>query len=225
MSRQVLAGVVAVMALALTGCGAAASPGAAATVGDQTVSASHVNELTDGYCSAFREQFKAQGTVLPLRLLRSYVVGTLTIQAAAEQLAEENGIAEPEGYVQAVKDLEMQAAALPEAHRGDVIEVESAGAYATAVETDLGGQLLLNEGTAGADDAAKESRGREALSVWLAEHPAEVDPRYGIQITNGTFTDDETGTSYPLSPNAVAAAKQQPDQTYAATLPSSQRCG
>ena len=35
----------------------------------------------------------------------------------------------------------------------------------------------------------------------------------------------DTSTSYALSANAVAAAKAEPDQELAATLPSSQRCG
>jgi hypothetical protein len=61
--------------------------------------------------------------------------------------------------------------------------------------------------------------------VWRGEHTSSVNPRYGVRLADGTFTDADTDTSFPLSPNAVANAKAQPDQAVAATLPSSQRCG
>ena len=222
--RVFAAAVAAVAALSLSGCGAS-QPGAAAKVGDQTVTASDVNRLTDGYCAAFEPQFKADGTVLPMQVVRGYVAGTMTVNAAAQQLAASYGITEPEGYVEATKNLETQAAGLPAAHRDEVLEVENAGAYTNAVETQVGGLLLADEGKTDADDATKASRGREAMQEWLGENHADVNPRYGIGIANGTFTDVDNDTSYPLSANAVAAGKSQPDQAYAATLPSNQRCG
>src|SRR6478672_11653656 len=72
--RVFAAAVAAVAALSLSGCGAS-QPGAAAKVGDQTVTASDVNRLTDGYCAAFEPQFTADGTVLPLQVVRGYVAG------------------------------------------------------------------------------------------------------------------------------------------------------
>ena len=65
-----------------------------------------------------------------------------------------------------------------------------------------------------------------------SEHPADVNPRYGIAVTDtelGPPNFVDTGTSFPLSANAVNAEKassdEGPDPTYTATLPSSQRCG
>jgi hypothetical protein len=216
--------VAAVAALSLSGCGSA-SPGVASTVGDTTVTTSDVDRLTSGYCAAFEDQFKAAGQIFPLRIIRAYVAGQMTMQAATEQFAADNGVALPASYTDEVKQLEEQLSGLPEANRDSVLEVEKAAAYVRAIETEVGGQLLADEGQTDADDEAKLSRGKEALDVWLADNPATVNPRYGIQITNGDFTDAETGTSYPLSANAVSANKSQPDQAYAATLPSSQRCG
>jgi hypothetical protein len=224
-AKQAVAAVVAgVAALTLSGCGAA-SPGVAAKVGDETISVADVDRLTTGYCEAFEDQFKASGEVYPLRYVRGYVVGQLTLQAAAEQFAADNGVTLGADYTQEIKDLEAQAAAFPAAARDDLVAVETASRYVTAVETAVGTQLLQQEGDTSADDATVSSRGRDAFIVWLGEHPADVNPRYGIQVADGAFTDVETGTSYALSPNAVAAAKAQPDQAYAGTLPSSQRCG
>jgi len=222
--QAVAALVAAAAALTLSGCGQA-SPGVASKVGDQTVSTSDVNRLTSGYCAAFADQFKAQGQIYPLRYVRAYVAGQMTLKAAAEQLAADNGVTEPAGYTDSVKQLEQQLAGLPESDRANVMAVESAGAYVQAVETEVGGKLLVAEGKVGSDDQAKLNRGKEALDVWLADHPADVNPRYGIQIADADFAEVETGTSYPLSPDAVDANKSQPDQAYAATLPSSQRCG
>ena len=112
------------------------------------------------------------------------------------------------------------------------LEVDSTGPYVEAVTLEVGDILLTAAGDTGADDAAKRARGQAALEEWMSEHPAEINPRYGISVTDAslgrpTFVD--TGTSYALSPNAVLAEKigseEGPDQAYSATLPSSQRCG
>ena len=223
-AKQAVAAVVAAMA-ALTLWGCDTSPAVAAKVGDETISVADVDRLTTGYCAAFVDQFNDSGEVYPLRYVRGYVVGQLTLQAAAEQFAADNGVTLGADYTQEIKDLEDQAAEFPAASRDDLVAVETASRYVTAVEAVAGAQLLQQEGDTSADDAAAASRGRDAFIVWLGEHPADVNPRYGIQVSDGAFVDVDTGTSYALSPNAVAAAKAQPDQAYAATLPSSQRCG
>jgi peptidyl-prolyl cis-trans isomerase SurA len=226
--RQVLAGVVAVAALTLTGCGNP-GPGVAAKVGDETVTVADVDRLTDGYCKSLEEQITAQGQVVPMRLVRTFVAGSLTLKAAAEQFAAENGITVPDGYPDRVKEVETQSQGLPAAHRDDFVEVGSARAYVTALEHQVGAQLLLNEGTPDANDDQKVSRGREELVVWLGEHGVDVNPRYGFEIKDGNIVDVANDTSYPLSENAVAAGEFNsdagPDQTYSASLPASQRCG
>jgi len=225
----VRAGVVAaVAALTLSACGAA-GPGVAAKVGDQTVTTSEVDRLTTGYCRALQDQIKAQGQVVPLRLVRTFVAGSLTLHAAAEQLAADNGITEPDGYLGEVRTNQSQAEQLPAAHRDEFVEVASAQDYVVAVERQLGAQLLLDEGTADATDDQKVSRGREELTVWLGEHTVEVNPKYDIELVDGNIKDVDNDTSYPLSDNAVAAGRfssdNGPDQAYSATLPASQRCG
>jgi peptidyl-prolyl cis-trans isomerase SurA len=229
MLRQVLAGVVAaVAALTLGGCGTA-GPGVAARVGDRTVTTSDVDRLTEGYCRALEQQIKSQGQVVPMRLVRAFVAGSLTLESAAKQLAAQNGITEPDGYLDEVKTNETQAEQLPAAHRDDYVEVASAQDYVVAVERQLGGQLLLNEGKPDADDDQKVARGREELAVWLGDHTLAVNPKYDVEIADGDVKNISNDTSYALSPNAVAAGKfssdSGPDQAYSSTLPASQRCG
>ena len=180
------------------------------------------------YCDGLEAQLKSGGAVFPMSYVRAYVVRNLTVQAAAEQLAEEYDVTLPPSYDQALRDLETNLAGFREDRVDAVMEVESVTAYVQAVETEVGGVLLAEEGTTDADDATKQARGADALQQWISEHPADVNPRYGIAVSTPsldapTFVD--TSTSYALSPNAVAAAKAEPDQELAATLPSSQRCG
>ena len=229
MFRQVLAGGCAVLAaLTLSGCGDA-GPGVAAKVGDETVTVADVDRLTDGYCKALEPQISAQGQVVPMRLVRTFVAGSLTLQAAAEQLADASGITRPDGYADQLKQVETQAEGLPAAHRDDFVEVGTARVFVTALERQIGGRLLLDEGNPSADDDQKVSRGREELVVWLGEHGVDINPRYGFEIKDGNIVDVANDTSYPLSANAVAAGKFNastgPDQTYSASLPASQRCG
>jgi len=227
-SGRNLAIVAVLAALTLSGCGEA-GPGVAAKVGDETVTVSDVDRLTDGYCKALEPQITAQGQVVPMRLVRTFVAGSLTLHAAAQQLADANGITQPDGYTDQVKQVETQAEGLPAAHRDEFVEVGEARVFVTALERQIGGQLLLNEGNPSANDDQKVNRGREELVVWLGEHGVDINPRYGFAIKDGNIVDVANDTSYPLSANAVAAGKFNastgPDQTYSASLPTSQRCG
>ena len=223
----VLAGVAALAALTLSGC-AGATPGVAADIGDQTLSTSEVDELSVAYCDGLEDQLESSGSVFPMSYVRAYVVRNLTVRAAAEQLAEQYAVDLPPSYDQALRDLRTQLVGFREDRVEQVLEVESVGAYVQAVEVEVGGALLAEAGDTGADDNAKLARGADALQQWISEHPADVNPRYGITVSGadlGAPTFVDTGTSYALSPDAVDAAKAEPDQAFAATLPSSQRCG
>ena len=231
-SGLVLAGLAAVAALTLSACGSTspgtASPGTAVDIGDQSLATSDVDDLAVAYCDGLEAQLKSSGAVFPMSYVRAYVVRNLTVRAAAEQLADEYDVTLPPSYDQALRDLEAQLAGFPEDRIDEVMEVESVTAYVQAVETEVGGVLLAEEGTTDADDATKQARGADALQQWISEHPADVNPRYGIAVSTPSLDAPnfvDTSTSYALSANAVAAAKAEPDQELAATLPSSQRCG
>jgi hypothetical protein len=231
MSRQVLAGVAAAAAFTLSGCGAA-SPGVAVRVGDETLSSTRVDELTVAYCEGITPQLESGGLVFPMSFVRGYVVRNLTVRAAAEQLAEEYAVDLPPSYEQAVSSLreDLEASFRPDRVE-QALEVDSTGPYVSAVELEVGGILLAQAGQAGGDPE-KQARGEEALQEWMSEHPAEVNPRYGISVTDANLERPkfvDTTTSYALTPNAVDAAKintdEGPDQAHTATLPRSQRCG
>ena len=164
--------------------------------------------------------------IYPMRYLRGYVVGSLTIKAAAEQLADHYDVTLGADYQQALKDLETSYAALPADSRDDGDRGRVRGAYATAVEHAVGSAILEGEDDTGADDAARVSRGHDALQLWLADHPADVNPRYGVaDHQRRLHVRRHQHVVRPDRPTPWTADKAQPDQAYAATLPSSQRCG
>ncbi len=229
MYRRALAGVVAVVAAAaLSGCGSA-KPGVAVEVGDRTLRASEVDQTSVAYCEGLTPQLEANGAVFPMSYVRAYVLRNLTVKAAAEQLAEQYSVELPPSYGQAVRELRNQiSATFPEDRVDAVVDVESVGAYVQAVETEVGGILLADAGDSGADDDAKLARGADALKQWMSEHPAQVNPRYGIKVADASLEAPsfvDTSTSFALSEDAVKGDQAEPDQAYAATLPSSQRCG
>jgi hypothetical protein len=164
--------------------------------------------------------------------VRGYVVRNLTVRAAAEQLAEQYAVDLPPSYEQAVSSLREEIEASFRQDRVEqALEVDSTGPYVSAVELEVGGILLAQAGQAGGD-AEKQARGEEALQEWMSEHPADINPRYGISVTDANLERPkfvDTTTSYALTPNAVDAAKintdEGPDQAQTATLPRSQRCG
>jgi hypothetical protein len=230
--KQAVAAVVAaVVALLLSGCGTA-GPGTAVKIGDQSLTTSDVDQLASGFCDALRPQLQSNGAVYPMSFVRAYVVRNLTVRAAAQQLADQYAVTLPASYDQAVRDLRTQLTGIPEDKLDLAVEVESVRSYVRAVELEVGRQLLAQAGTTGADDSARQLRGQDALEQWMSEHPADVNPLYGIKVT-GTGLDApdliDTGSTYALSANAVAAEKTSssagPDPAYAASLPSSQRCG
>jgi hypothetical protein len=225
---QVLAGVVALAAFTLSGCGGAI-PGVAVEVGDQSVSTSRVDELTVAYCEGLEPQLESRGSVFPMSYVRGYVVRNLAVRAAAEQLAEDYDVQLPASYAESVRSLREQlAAGFREDRIDDVVEVESVGAYVQAVQLEVGRLLLAGEGDSGAAQDAQLARGQQAMTEWLGEHPAEVNPRYGIKVVDVSLDAPafvDTSTSYALSENATKGAQAEPDQAYAAGLPASQRCG
>ncbi|MCD4536342.1 hypothetical protein LRP67_19800 [Nocardioides sp. cx-169] len=227
-SRVRLAIVAAAVTVGLTGCGVAGTsfhPGVAADIDGDTVTTGHVDELVYDYCEAVRDQLSQDGSAVPLGYLRSGVVGQLTLAAAAEQLAEEQGVEPTQEYASALAELRAQTAALTEAQRDAVLEINGSGVYVQAVELAVGRKLLSEEGQRSPDDQTAGQRGVDELNAWLEEHDVEINPEYGIEIVDGQPVDADTQLAVGVGDTARTAALQEPDQQYAKSLPASQRCG
>lgn len=211
----------------LSGCGISGTdfhPGVAAQVGDTSITVSQVDSVASEYCSAITSQLQSNNQVLPLHYLRTGVVGRLTLVAAAKQFAAEKGVTAGSQYDQKVAQLQGAVASLPAEQQDAVIQIESSGDYISGVERAVGKQVLEAAGTTGsAADAT--AAGQKAFSAWLADQSISIDPQFGLKIEEDQTVPTDTSVSYALSDTARSGAATSPDQTYAASLPASHRCG
>lgn len=230
MSRPV-SGLAAVSVLllsgALSGCGVAGTsfhPGVAAQVGDATVTTARVDSLASTYCSAVEDKLKAQSQALPNSYFRAGLAGQLALVSVAEQLADQYDVEPGAAYAQKVAQLRAATASLPKDQQDAVVEIESAPAYLAGVQQAIGERLQSSQGTTG-DAAAQTKAGQRVFDAWFTDHDVTIDPQYGVEIKDGRAVPTDTSVSYPVGSAATSGAAPQPDPSYAASLPDSQRCG
>ncbi|WP_155993161.1 hypothetical protein [Nocardioides sp. URHA0020] len=217
---RALAGL-AVAAVLLTGCGAVPdlNPGVAVRVGDDTTSTRQVAELAADYCGSAQAQL--QGQALAGHYINGRVAGSVALRSAADQLLAEHGVEADASYADAVEQVRAKLTALKPAERDALIEVEGAETYVAAAELAVGRETL---GGSPSDDDAKAAGEKEFVS-WLDDHDVRIDPRYSVAIKQGKTVLLDTGLSLPVSRTAKSSDATTPDTTYAAGLPSTQRCG
>ena len=196
-------------AVLLTGCGSVPdlNPGIAARVGDETISDSTVRDVAADYCPAVTPQL--QGQAIPRSQLNARVAGSLALRSAADQFAADQGVEAGPSYQEAVDQAEAggQFEGLSDAEKDAAIDVSGAELYVSAVVD-----------AAGDDGAA-------LFQQWLDDHDVRINPRYGVELDGGRAVPTDTSVSFAVSDNATRASGDEPDTTYAATLPETQRCG
>ncbi|GAA1760647.1 hypothetical protein GCM10009795_003870 [Nocardioides hankookensis] len=220
-----LAGLAVAAAVLLTGCGAVPdlNPGIAVVVGDDSVTTRHVADLSSDYCDAAAPQL--EGQALPRHYLNGRVAGSIALRSAADQMMAEHGVEADSSYAAAVKQAEAQLTDLTTAQRDAIVEVQGAETYVAAAETSVGKATLSKQGESSpsADDA--KAAGQKEFEAWLDDHDVRIDPRYGVAIEKGQAVLTDTSLSQPVTSTAKQADATTPDSTYAAALPTAQRCG
>jgi hypothetical protein len=216
-------------AVLLTGCGVAGAqfhPGVAAQVGDQTITTRHVDQVTDDYCKAVEKVSKDQpdqaGQATPMRYLTHEFATDLVVRAAAEQLADEEGVKPTSAHKTALTQLEPQLTKLSDQQKDSVREIIGARSYAQDVLTQIGEASLKKQGKASDSTDDQYAEGQKVLDAWMADHDVEVNPKYGIEL--GTSTQVDTDLSYALGKTAKAGLAKQPDADYTGALPGNFVC-
>ncbi|MCY7396137.1 MAG: hypothetical protein LH468_08320 [Nocardioides sp.] len=205
-------------------------PGVAARVGDQTVTSNEVDRLTVAACGAFGPQLEAQNQVVALRQIKATVVQDLTLESAVRQLGEEYGVEPGETYLSEVSSAG-GGDDLSDDEREAVVVVSSTTTLVTDVLGQIGAQLTAGgagEDVAGAPAAATPEavqRGGAELTRWLQDNDVEVDPQYGIDISDTGAVEVDTSLAFGVSDVAKAAGAEQPDPATTMALPQTQRCG
>jgi hypothetical protein len=240
LTRRHRAPVVAVLAAAgllLTGCGSSLGihPGAAASVGGQTVSMHTIDDTTKSFCTAYVKQAQqsqqgAGSGPLPMSTFRSYVASSLAQRLLGRELADQYSVQPAADYQRQVDQYQQALASSPAEERDAVVQVAAAQAYLQNVQISIG-QLLT--GDTGTDDAAIKAqlqRGEVATQDWLDDHDVSIDPVFGIAVDGGKFTTGHRDqTSYAVSALARGGVEadtggQGPPESYTSALPPSQIC-
>ncbi len=233
------AGLAAAAVLVVTsGCGVAGSgvqPGAAATVGDATVSSATVDEYAAYFCDALDDGALGDVGAVPGAELKQGVAGNLTRRLAAEQFAEELAITPDDYYQQVAAQAEASLTALPADATDALVEVQSTQAFVDSVALAAGEDALVAEGEPDPGPDAAQERGQALFAAWLADQDVEIDPALGVELDDtGAPAQVDGTTSVAASDLAVAAATSPVDDAgqpvaaysdYVASLPASQRCG
>jgi peptidyl-prolyl cis-trans isomerase SurA len=233
--RPSVVAVVVAAGLLLSGCGGSLGihPGAAATVGDQTVSMSTIDSTTTSFCRAYvkqAQQSQQGSSALPMGTFRAFVASSLAKRLLGRELADAYGVQPASGYQQQVAQYEQALAGSPAAERDAVVQVAGADAYLQNVQIAIGQQLTGNTGIANADVKAQLQRGVVATQDWLNDHEASVDPVFGVAVDGGKFTTGQHDqTSYAVSSLARGGVEadtggQGPPDSYTSALATSQIC-
>jgi hypothetical protein len=218
----------AVLSLTLTGCGVAGTdfhPGVAAQVGDETVSADHVDEVATDYCTAIEDQIRTGGNPVPMRFLKSGIAGQLALLSAAEQLAEDYGVEPGEQYRTEVSAIEAQTEDLDEDVADAYLEINSISPYLVDVLRAVGAIELERDGQTDPSVEEQQAAGAEALEAWVEREGVELDPRYGMEFQEGQPVPVDTDVSFAVGDLAKAGQLSEPDADYTSTLPGELTCG
>lgn len=225
----------------LTGCGSAA-PNVAASIGDDEISMSEVNEVTTDYCSATESAYQENGVVLPMGTVRRQVLSSLVLREIADQMAEEFDVTPGEGYAQAVAAAKAQIRTLPEDQQEAAVRIDSTGGYLQDIAIAAAEADLAADGVTGLSDEQVTEKAIDLFANWGDRSPIELNPKFGVQFDQGQFLPVEGGDlSIGVSESAEKSgiiqrfetAVDQQEQLdlaqqltgYARTLPESQRCG
>ena len=194
------------LGVGLSGCGVADDqirPGVAVRVAGEDIGVSEVDETVDGFCAFYDDSESA--TPVPRVLVRRLVIETFTRREAAERLVDELGVELSSDYGTALSQIEQSYAEVPADQAAAMSSGDTAAVYTALAGEAIGAELLTDEtGAEPTDPEESRARGAQAITDWLADHQVEVNPTYGLQIEDGTFSAGD-GLSVPASTEAVAA--------------------
>ena len=219
-TRLMTAATTAIAGLLLTGCGSA-NPGVAVKVGDEEISARHVDEVTSNYCTAVGELESA----VPMGFVRQYVVQLLTLRSQASQIADDYGVEPGTTYFTDVAQRQDTASTKPEEVQDDYVELASTSAYAQDILDQVGRIVLEDQGVTDPTAEQTTQAGIDVFNQWPDANGIDIDPRYGLESIDGVLTPIDTNTSVAVGERAMTGLSNEPDAAYARTLPLTHRCG
>jgi hypothetical protein len=175
---------VVVCATALAGCGTV-HPGAAAQVGDVTVSDSELERGTTGFCELIDVINQAQqgaNPPVPVRSALLSALNTLVMGAALDQLADRNGVEVTGAEInQWISGLPLDLSQVPPQNDAAVRQtMERVGRNSLLVEK-LGRAVYRqqNPGSSEAPPDQVQQLGQQLADSFMERSDVDIDPRYG----------------------------------------------
>jgi hypothetical protein len=200
----------AVVALLLAGCGSSVHPGAAAVIGDTTISMGRLDDTARVYCRLALLS-APEGTPISNADVRRQAVTDLVFGVVARDLADEKGLRpRPTSYELKPDQRAEVAAAFPGDEIDQIVDVIVDSQRTFAIAELLGEQRV---GTPDADPAQVRTEGFALIQSELARRDVRFDPRFGIG-RDGL-------QNAPTGSLSVPAKKDAPDDK---ELPATQRC-
>lgn len=223
-ARIVKVSVIAATAALLAGC--AQHPGAAAVVGDETITDARVDDVAAAICSA-NAGASASGQPLASRGARQAALQVLLDSELSRQFGEAKGIKPSDAAVsQAVARSRQTIDALPEDQRDDFREALSDYAAGQYIVVDAGRLYLASQGKTNAPDKQAAAAGTQLRAKFAKTLDVEVDPRYGsFDPASGSLGSNGGSLSVPASAFAMDGASPDPSAGWVSSLPAAQKCG
>jgi hypothetical protein len=198
-------------ALLLAGCGSSVHPGAAAVIGDTTISMGRLDDTATVYCKLALLS-APEGTPISNADVRRQAVTDLVFGVIARDLAAERDIrVRPTSYELKPDQRQEIAAAFPRDEVDQVIDVIVDSQRTFAIAQLLGEQRVDDPG---ADPAQVRTEGFALIQSEVARRDVRFDPRFGIGRDG--IQEAPTGSlSVPVQ------ASDAPDEK---RLPATQQC-
>lgn len=225
-SRRLRGAAVAVVgAVALSSCGSV-HPGAAAQVGDVSISDETLQRNASGFCDLIDTINQAQqgsNPPVPTRTALLSALNTLVMGEALDQLAARNDVGVSDAEIDRwLGGLPLDFSQVPQSRIDELQAVTDRVARNTLLVDKLGRAVYAqqNPGGAGAPDDQVQQLGQRLTNAYMQRVGVEIDPRYG-QVLDTQALPGSGSLSVAVSAEGVAG-ESVPEATN--TLPHNQEC-
>ena len=204
--------------LTLSGC-AGLHPDTAATVGDESIPSSEVDDVTRISCDLGGSAPQARSAVM-----RDIVNAMVTTRVDTQYAESVGGTYDKNQLQQRVQQLEDSLTKLSDTDRDTYVQVVSDFLRSQLLLADVGAKSLKKKGTANPAVDESVNEGSKLSAAWAKKNiDVEIDPRYNPG-TSGKAGGGDGSISRPVSPYAKSASGDA-QQDFVAALPTELRCG
>jgi hypothetical protein len=219
--------ILALAALAASGC-SSLHPGSAAVVGDMSVQASTVDDLSRAVCASNQVRAlhdPASAGKTPTRELRRSILNILVQADVVEQAATSVGVSvTPAAVAKLIGNTELVPAGVSSQVKDQLLGLFHEFARVQLLTAAIGRRQLEEAGTTGASDQQASQEGSRFLASYADKIGVDVDPRYGTYTPTGGIAFASGSLSVPVSLTAVRAETTNTDAAWISQLPATQTC-